>query len=187
MSGGKDQPAGSPTAGEPAFLVIGKVRRPHGVKGDVLVEIYTEFPERLRPEAVVYVGEEHLPLKISRRRNHNEGLLLAFEQYTTPEQVGRFRNQLLYTAKSDAPELPPGEYYLYEFIGLDVVDEKDVPLGKVSEVLQTGANDVYVVTNESGGELLLPAIAEVVLDVDIAAKKMRVHLLPGLLEEAEAS
>jgi 16S rRNA processing protein RimM len=180
MSGHAERPAGSPTAGEPAFLAVGKVRRPHGVRGDALVEIYTDFPERLRPEMVIYAGEKHLPLTICRRRTHNDGLLLAFENFTTPEQVGRFRNQILYTAKADAPELPDGEYYQYEFLGLDVEDEAGKFLGKLTEIMQTGANDVYVVTNEAGRELLLPAIAEVVLDVDLATKTMKVHLLPGL-------
>ncbi len=183
MSGHAERPAGSPTAGEPDFLAIGKVRRPHGLQGDVLVEIYTDFPERLRLSKVVYAGERHLPLTISRRRTHNDGLLLAFEGFITPEEVGRFRNQILYVAQADAPELPEGEYYQHELIGLRVEDESGKSLGELTEIMQTGANDVYVVTGESGGELLLPAIAEVVLEVNLAAKTMRVHLLPGLVEE----
>ena len=187
MSERAERPAGSPTAGEPAFLAIGKVRRPHGVGGDALVETYTDFPERILPKMVIYVGENHLPLTISRRRTHNDGLLLAFEGFTTPEQVGKFRNQILYTSQTDAPELPKGEYYQYELIGLDVEDEFGKSLGKLTEIMQTGANDVYVVTNEVGRELLLPAITEVVLDVDLDAKTMKVHLLPGLVDEESES
>lgn len=152
----------------------------------MLVEIYTDLPERLRPQMVIYAGENHLPLTICRRRTHNEGLLLAFEGFTTPEQVGRFRNQILYAAWADAPELPEGEYYQYELLGLDVEDEAGKFLGKLTEIMQTGANDVYVVTNEAGRELLLPAIAEVVLDVNLSTKTMKVHLLPGLVGD-EAS
>ena len=81
------------------------VRRPHGVGGDVLVEVRTDFPERLQPKTEVYLGEKHLPLTIRRRREHNEGLLLAFESYTTPEQVGKFRNQSLYTTRKNAPKV----------------------------------------------------------------------------------
>ncbi|MFH1524184.1 MAG: ribosome maturation factor RimM [Chloroflexota bacterium] len=189
MSERAERPAGSPTAGEPAFLAVGKVRRPHGVGGDALVEIYTDFPERILSQMVIYVGENHLPLTISRRRTHNDGLLLAFEGFTTPEQVGKFRNQTLYTTKADAPELPEGEYYQYELIGLEVKDEFGISLGKLTEIMQTGANDVYVVTNEAGRELLLPAITDVVLDVDLEAKTMKIHLLPGLVidEESESS
>ena len=185
MPGHAKRPAGSPAAGGPAFLVVGKIRRPHGVDGDVLVEVYTDFPERLDPKAVIYAGEAHIPLKIRRQRIHNNGILLAFDDYTTPEQVGRFRNQNLYIVVADAKELPEGEFYYYELLGLSVMDEKGASLGEVTEIIQTGANDVYVVANEAGHEILLPAIAEVILDVDLESKMMQVHLLPGLVEDGD--
>jgi 16S rRNA processing protein RimM len=185
MPGHVERLAGSPAAGEPAFLAIGKVRRPHGVAGDVLVEVYTDFPERLQPKAVVYAGEEHIPLTIIRQRSHNLGFLLAFDGLPTPELVGRFRNQILYIIAEDALELPEGEYYYHELLGLSVMDDMGESLGKVTEIMQTGANDVYVVTNEAGHEILLPAIAEVVLNVDLDAKLMKVHLLPGLIEDRD--
>jgi 16S rRNA processing protein RimM len=183
--GHAERPAGSPAAGEPAFLAVGKVRRPHGVAGDVLVEVYTDFPERLQPEATVYAGENHLPLTISRRRSHNDGVLLGFEGFSTPEQVGRFRNHILYIKSEDAEELPEGEYYFHQLLGLSVFDETGEPIGKVTEIMETGANDVYVVTNEAGLEFLLPAIGEVILDVNLASKSMKVHLLPGLLDNGD--
>jgi len=185
MPGHAERPAGSPAAGEPAFLAVGKVRRPHGVAGDVLVEICTDFPERLKSNSTVYAGEKAFPLTISRQRFHNDGVLLAFDGFTTPEQVGRFRNQILYIKSADAAELPEGEYYFHELIGLSVTDETGEFLGEVTEIVQTGANDVYVVTNGAGRELLLPAISEVVLDVDLVSKSMKVHLLPGLLEDGD--
>jgi 16S rRNA processing protein RimM len=153
--------------------------------GDVLVEIYTDFPERLQPSKMVYAGENHIPLTICRQRFHNDGLLLGFDGLTTPEQAGRFRNQVLYIACSDASELPEGEYYLHELLGLSVIDDTGELLGEVTEIIQTGANDVYVVTNAAGHEVLLPAIAEVVLDVDMVSRSMRVHILPGLLEDGD--
>jgi 16S rRNA processing protein RimM len=185
MPGRAERPAGSPAAGGPAFLEVGKIRRPHGVGGDVLVEIHTDFPERLQPDMEVYIGEEHLPLRIRRRRFHNDGLLLAFEQYTTPEQVGRFRNQIVYTARKKAPKLAEGEYYQYQLMDLNVEDENSRPLGRITGILETGANDVYEVTDSSGHEFLLPATTEVILNIDLERKKMRVHLLPGLIENGE--
>jgi 16S rRNA processing protein RimM len=164
-------------------LAIGKVRRPHGVNGDALVEIYTDFPERLQPKAVIYAGETHIPLTILRQRAHNDGILLAFEGFSTPEQVARFRNQTLFIPVSDAIELPEGEFYYHELLGLAVRDEAGESLGKVTEIMQTGANDVYVVTNTAGREILIPAIAEVVLDVDLDSKEISVHLLPGLVDD----
>jgi 16S rRNA processing protein RimM len=185
MPGHAERPAGSPAAGEPAFLAVGKVRRPHGVTGDVLVEIYTDFPDRLQPKVMVYAGENHLPLTISRQRFHNDGVLLAFDGFSTPEQVGRFRNQILYIKSEQVEELPAGEYYFHQLLGLSVFDETGEPLGEVTEIMETGANDVYVVTNVTGHELLLPAIDEVILDVDLISKSMKVHLLPGLLDNGD--
>jgi 16S rRNA processing protein RimM len=185
MPGHAEIPAGSPAAGEPAFLAVGKVRRPHGVVGNVLVEVYTDFPERLRPKTVVYAGKNHLPLTISRQRSHAEGVLLAFDGFTTPEQVGRFRNQILYVKSAHIEELPEGEFYFHELIGLSVLDENGELLGKVTEIMQTGANDVYIVTNDLGQELLLPAIPEVILEVDMISKSIKVHLLPGLLDNGD--
>jgi 16S rRNA processing protein RimM len=185
MPGHAERPAGSPAAGEPAFLAVGKVRRPHGVAGDVLVEIYTDFPERLQTKATIYAGEKHIPLTILRQRSHNDGVLIAFDGFTTPEQVGRFRNQILYIKRVDAAELPEGEYYFHELVGLAVTDETGELLGKVTEIVETGANDVYVVTNDAGQELLLPAIPDVILNVDLVSKSMKVHLLPGLLDTGD--
>lgn len=174
--------ANSPNTIGPAFLAIGKVRRPHGLAGDVLVEIYTDFPERLKADTVIYAGETHKKLTIRRQRSHNDGKLLAFDGFSTPEMVGCFRNQILYIVQEDAMELPEGEYYYHELQGLTVLDDNGRPLGKVTEIIQTGANDVYVITNDSGKEILLPAIAEVILDINLNSRTIKVHLLPGLLE-----
>jgi 16S rRNA processing protein RimM len=183
MVGARERPAGPPTAGEPAFLVVGKVRRPHGVHGDVVAEIYTDFPERFIPSKEIFLGEKHLKLVITNHRQHNEGLLLGFEGVSSPEQAGRYRNQIISISTSDASELPEGRFYFHELIDLEVVDEGGNHLGTLTEILETGANDVYVVKSSTGSELLLPAIREVVLNVDLDAKKMRVHLIPGLADE----
>jgi 16S rRNA processing protein RimM len=153
------------------------------VQGEVLVEIYTDFPERLRPGTALFAGEDHDPLTVRSQRPHKDGLLMSFEGIETPESVGRFRNQVLYVSRADAPVLPEGEYYYHQLIGLNVVDEAGRPLGVLTEVMETGANDVYVVADPAGMDLLLPAIPEVVLEVDLEARRMRVHLLPGLRGE----
>ncbi len=185
MSGHAKGQASSPAAGEPVFLAVGKVRRPHGVTGDVLVEIYTDFPERIKPMAKLYAGEDYIPLTIRRLRVHNDGFLLTFDGFSTPEQVGRFRNQILYIVATNAAVLPEGEYFFHELIGLSVKDEAGKVLGQVAEILETGANDVYMVRNDAGREILLPAIAEVILNVDLVSKIIKVHLLPGLMEDEE--
>jgi len=133
--------------------------------------------------AKVYAGGDHFPLTICRQRSHNEGTLLGFDGFSTPEQVGHFRNQILYIVAADAAVLPEGEYYFHELLGLVVLDEAGETLGKISEIIETGANDVYVVMNDAHRELLLPAIPDVILDIDLDSKTMRVHLIPGLMDE----
>jgi 16S rRNA processing protein RimM len=176
-----EQPAGSPPNGEPAFLVVGKLRHPHGVRGEILMEVITDFPERLQAGIQVYLGEEHRPERIRSRRPHGQGLLLAFDGYTTPETVGELRNALVYVPTADRPPLPAGEYYHHQLLGLRVVADNGDELGRLSEILGTAAQDIYVVRNESGAEILLPAVDEVILEIDLENRLIRVHLLPGLI------
>jgi 16S rRNA processing protein RimM len=185
MSGKQERPAGSLRTGEPALLAAGKIHRPHGVHGEVFVELYTDFPEQLQPQKIVFLGEKHEPATICSQRSHKDGLLLGFDGYLTPETVSIFRNKILYVSASESPELPDGEYYFHELLDLSVMDETGNRLGKLTEIIETGANDVYVVTTTSGAEILLPSIPEVVKAVDLEARTLTVHLLPGLLDAEE--
>ena len=181
------KPAGSPAAGEPVFLMVGKVRRPHGLHGEVVVEIITDFPERLHSGKIVYIGENHTRLTIQRQRPFQDGLLLSFEDFSTPEQVSSFRNKYLYVDKTTIAELPSDEFYFHQLLGLTVITDTGETLGSISDILQTGANDVYVVSDKAGREILLPAIQDVIMKVDLAQKIIRVHLLPGLLSPVKES
>ena len=176
---------GSPTAGEPVvYLAVGTLRRSHGIRGDLLVDVITDFPERLKPGTLVYLGDKKQPLKITRRKPHNDGLILGFEGVNTAEQTANYRTQMIYVKADDRPSLPDGEYYHHQVLGLKVIDEGDNLLGLISEIIVTGANDVYVVKTEGtpAREILIPAIQQVILDVNLADKIMRVHLLPGLVD-----
>lgn len=181
------KPAGSPAAGEPVFLMVGKVRRPHGLHGEVVVEIITDFPEHLHAGKMVYIGENHTRLTIRTQRFLKNGFLLAFEGFSTPDQVNSFRNKFLYIDKASVPELPSDEYYFHQVLGLSVITDTGERLGNITEILETGANDVYIVTDGIGREVLLPAINDVVLKVDLKQKIIRVHLLPGLLDPVNGS
>ena len=183
MSADKEPPAGSPTAGGPAFLAVAKMRRPHGVHGELVVEIYTDFPERLQPGKTVYVSPDNKPLTITSRRSHNEGLILGFKDIANPEEAGRYRNRVLSVLASEAHVLQEGEFYFHDLLGLNVINESDQPLGILTEIMETGANDVYVVIDSAGTELLIPAIPDVVLKIDLNAKTMKVRLLPGLKDD----
>jgi len=181
MVSSKRQPTDPPSAGGQTFLVVGKVRRPHGVHGEVVAEFYDKFPECLNPKKTIYVGENHVKLIISIQRIHNEGLLLGFEGINTPEEVGCYRNQHIYIAASEGIELSESESYYRELLDLKVVDETGKTLGSITEIIETGANDVYVVTDSSGHELLLPVIPEVIQKIDLEKKIIKVRLIPGLV------
>lgn len=163
------------------YLAVGKLRRPHGVRGDLLMEVLTDFPERLHVGRLVYIGDDHRPLQIRSRRPHAQGLLIAFQGIDTPEAAGLLRNCLVQVRAMDVPPLPEGEYYHHQLIGLQVVDEAGTVLGILKEILETGANEVYVVQPPAGLELLLPAIPDVIRQVDLRAGMLHVHILPGLI------
>lgn len=181
----KQNSSGSPS-GEPVYLVIGYLRRPHGVRGEIIMDLHTDFPDRIKPGRNVLIGEKHQPLTLDTVRQHNQGLLVSLHGVDTPEDAGRYRNQWVYVKASEVPPLPEGKHYQYELIDLDVVDDNGNPLGKLVEILETGANDVYIVRNESGKEILLPAIPSVILNVDMDQRTMKVHLLDGLIENKDS-
>ena len=170
---------GSPS-GEPVYLTVGFLRRPHGLRGEIMMDLHTDFPERMKSGRKLFVGEEHQPMTLTSVRPHQSGLLVKFKGVETPEDAGLHRNQWVYVKKSDVPSLPDGQIYQHELIGFQVVDENDNPLGELAEIIETGANDVYIVRDDSGREILLPAIPSVILDLNPARRFMRVHLLEGL-------
>jgi len=171
---------GSPD-GEPVYLVVGFLRRAHGLQGEIIMDLHTDFPERFRSGRKLFVGEEHKVMTVESVRSHAKGLLIKFKGIETPEETARFRNQWVYIKATDAPPLPEGQIYQHQLFGFQVVDENENLLGELVEIIETGANDVYVVKNESGKEILLPAIPSVILDLDPAHRLMRVHLLEGLI------
>ena len=172
---------GSPTVGEPEYLVVGFLRRPHGVKGEMLMDIHTDFPERMKTGKTVFVGASYQPMVIASLRPIAAGMLVRFRGVKTPEDAGQYRNTWVYVLTADRPELPEGEYYHHQLIGLNVVTDEGYDLGVLVDILETGANDVYVVRAADGNEVLLPAIPPVVLEVRLANRQMIVHLLDGLI------
>lgn len=172
--------SGSPI-GEPLYLSVGFLRRPHGLQGEIIMDLHTDFPERMKPGRKLFVGDEHRPMTLEGVRVHAKGLLVKFKDIETTEAAGVFRNQWVFIKAQDASPLPEGKIYKYQLIGFKVVDENDNPLGELVEVLETGANDVYIVRDEAGKEILLPAIPSVILDLDVARGLLKVHLLDGLV------
>lgn len=177
----KHQDTGSPQIGEPVFLLVGILRRPHGVKGEVLMGIMTDFPERIQPGITLYLNEGAEELTVTSVRHHNKGKLIRIEEYPSREDVENIRNRDVFVRADDRPPLPKGEHYWHELIGMQVVTDDGDFLGVLTNLIETGANNVYVVHNDEGKEILLPVIDEVVLKIDKKKKQMTVHLLEGLV------
>jgi len=154
---------------------VGRLRRPHGVKGEMLMEVLTGFPERLHPGKEVYIGEQHEPARLRSLRPNDKMLLVGLAGIETPEEAGRFRNALVFVRAADLPPLPEGEYYHHELIGMVVKNERGEILGELIAVLETGANDVYEVRTPGGDDLLLPAVEDVILDVNPGQRTMTVR------------
>jgi 16S rRNA processing protein RimM len=187
LSNSKDQsgqPTGSQMESEPVFLVVGKLRRPHGIHGEIIMDVLTDFPERLLPGVKVYVGESHSILSIRNIRNHSGCLLIGFDSINNPETAGEFANQLVYVRADDRPPLSQGEYYHHELIGLCVVSDDGLLLGLLSSFLPTGgATPVFVIRSAVGQEILIPWTDEIVREVNLIDGEIIVHLIPGLLPE----
>jgi 16S rRNA processing protein RimM len=167
--------------------VVGRVLRPHGVRGELRVEIVTGFPERLGQHDIFYLAhpdspEDVQPYPVEEVRQHKEAALLKLAGCDDRNEAELLRDMLVQIPVEEAVPLEEGEYYHFQIIGVRVETEDGEWLGRVAEVLETGANDVYLVRGPRG-EVLLPAIRDVVRELDPEAKLMVVHLLPGMLEE----
>jgi 16S rRNA processing protein RimM len=168
------------------YLAVGYVQGIHGLRGELRVDLYTDFPERFAPGIHLYLGEELEEVEVVGARLHKQLLLLRLADVESREDADALRGEWLFIREDDAAELEEGIFWIHDIVGMAVQSDEGLDLGVVREVLFTGANDVYIVetppTINQGRDLLLPAIEEVVRSVDVEAKQMIVHLLPGLLE-----
>ena len=182
---GGDGGSGGARTPEPRYLVVGRILRPHGIRGELRVAIITDYPERLGQHAYFYLASPDAPDAVQRYpveklRWHRDALLLKLGNCDDRDQADELRGLLVQILIEDAVPLEEGEYYHFQLIGVRVETESGEWLGQVVEVLETGANDVYVVRGP-WGEVLLPAVDDVVIELDLELKRMVVHLLSGML------
>jgi len=163
-----------------AYLAVGRIISAHGVRGEVKVKQLTDFPERFAAGSFLFVEGETLQREVVSSRPHKGVMLIRFSGLDDRNAVEPLRGKYLYIAREEAMTLGENEYYEDELVGLRVETMTGELLGELTEVIWTGANEVYVVQGPRG-EALLPAIAEVVQEVDVEKGVMRVTLLPGLL------
>ena len=163
----------------PTHLVIGRILSPHGLSGEVEVQILTDFPERFSLLKTVLLGEQYTPVVLEGHRMHRARILLKFAGCDSREDADELRGQLIHVPIDEAMPLGEDEYYLYEIVGLEVWTAEGECLGWVEEVIETGGNDVYVV-RDGEKEILIPALSDVVLNVDLEKGRMEVRLMKGL-------
>lgn len=167
-------------------MAVGQIVGVHGLRGEVKVDLYTDFPERFAPGVKLMLGVDRAVIEIATVRPHKKFLLIRFEGVDDRNAAEQLRGAWLFVDENDASELEEGAHWIHDLIGLRVVDEDATELGELIDVLVTGANDVYVVrptgNTQRQRELLLPAIPEVIKAVDLEMGVMTVHLIDGLLE-----
>jgi 16S rRNA processing protein RimM len=172
-------------APEPRFLVIGRVAGVHGLRGELKVDILTDDPDRFGLLERVFVGledEEPVSWPLEGYRLHKGRALLKLANCDDRPAADALRGYLIQVPLEEALPLEEGQYFEHQVIGLDVWTADGEYLGKVVEILYTGANEVYVIGGgPAGRELLIPAIEEVVLEVDLEGGRLVVKLLEGLL------
>ena len=166
------------------LLQVGIITSTHGVRGEVKVYPTTDDPRRFRrlKEVVLDTGREKLNPEIEGVKFFKQFVILKFKGLDNINDIEKYRQKSLYVTRKNAVRLQRDEYFIADLIGLKVQDEDGTELGTVKDVIETGANDVYEVEMADGRSLLLPAIKQCILNVDVENGMMQVHVLEGLLD-----
>lgn len=173
----------------PQYLVLGEILRPHGLLGELRMRVLTAYPERLPDLKTVYIGRspespDVAPHILQGVRFNQEYALLKLKGVDSREQADHFRQRFVMVSIDEAVPLEAGEVYLYQLIGMTIETDDGQVLGTVTDVLETGANDVYIVDSPQYGEVLIPATHETILKTDADSRRITVKLPDGLLPNA---
>ena len=161
---------------------VGVITSTHGVRGEVKVFPTTDDPARFKKlkQVILDTGKEDMELEITGVKFFKNMVILKFKGIDDMDTANKYRQKSLYVTRENAVKRERNEYFIADLIGLAVSSEEGEDLGFINDVLQTGANDVYVIKKTGEEDLLLPAIKDCVKEVDIEGGKMVVHVLPGL-------
>ncbi|WP_150267590.1 ribosome maturation factor RimM [Paenibacillus tepidiphilus] len=169
-------------------LTVGKLVNTHGIRGEIKVVSRTDFPEvRFAAGSKLLIepqdGGTKVEVEVEAAREHKGTFIVKLKGITDINQIEKYKGSLLKVPGDDLVELSEDEYYFHQIVGCTVYteDQPDQPLGQITDILQPGANDVWVVKPSKGSEILIPVIKDVVLNVDIAEQKVTVRLMEGLL------
>ena len=167
------------------FLQVGVISSTHGLRGEVKVFPTTDDAARFQTlkNVVLDTGREKLDLEIQSVRFFKQFVIVKFKGIDNINDIEKYKGKSLFVTRENAVELEEDEYYIGDLIGMEVyTDDSEERFGVLKDVMETGANDVYCVKTPEGKELLLPAIHDCILDVDLDKEEMLVHVLPGLLD-----
>lgn len=164
------------------FLQVGVISSTHGIKGEVKVFPTTDDPMRFKKLKKVFLdtGKEKMSMEIVSVRFFKQFVIVKFKGIDNINEIEKYKGSSLLVGREDAVSLEDDEYYIADLIGMDVFTE-DGRFGVLRDVLETGANEVYVIDSDRYGEVLVPAIRECIRSVDVESGKMEIHLLEGLL------
>ncbi len=175
---------------EPPLMTLGQIVRPHGVRGELRMDIHTAYPERIVDLEQIYLAPARdvtnlTPYTLVKARPHRDIVLLTLEGITDRTQAEGLRGHMVMVPLAQGAPLEDGEIYLFQLIGLKVYTEGGDYIGQIEEIIETGANDVFLLRGSELGEILIPDTDEVVLEIDLEAEKMIINPIPGLLSDSE--
>ena len=165
------------------LLQVGVISSTHGVRGEVKVFPTTDDVKRFKKlkKVILDTVKEQLPLEIERVKFFKQFVILKFRGIDNINDIEKYKGKSLLVDREHAVKLKKDEYFIADMIGMDVFTEDGELFGALKDVMETGANDVYIIEMSDGKEVLVPAIKQCILDVDIENRKMVIHLLEGLV------
>ena len=165
------------------LLQVGVITQTHGVRGEVIVFPTTDDAARFKKlkHVMLDTGKETLPLEIESVKFFKQFVILKFKGFDNINDIERYKRCPLLIERENAVPLEEGEYFIADMIGMKVITDEGENFGILKDVMETGANDVYVIEHPSEGEVLVPAIKECILDVDIENRQMKIHVMNGLI------
>lgn len=164
------------------LLQVGIITTTHGVNGEVKVFPTTDDPARFKKlkEVILDTGKEKIPLTVAQVKFFKNLVILKFKDHNNINDVEKWKSRGLYVTRENAVKCEAGEYFIADLMGLSVISDEGEELGELSDVLTTGANDVYVVSRAGEKDLLLPAIKQCILSIDMDERVIKVHVMDGL-------
>lgn len=165
------------------YLQVGVITSTHGIRGEVKVFPTTDDASRFQSlkNVILDTGREKLSLEIERVKYFKQFVILKFKEIDNINDIEKYRKMPLLVSREDAVELGEDEYFMADMLGMKVFTDEGEEFGTLKDIMETGANDVYIIDTKMHGEVLIPAIKDCILDVDTEGQKMTIHLMDGLI------